>query len=428
VRKEEVGCSYLVVKLILISYNTGMIKDKVLAKLVTAEIKRQQLTINLIPSENYVSKEILEVLGSPLTNKYSEGYPGKRYYAGNEIYDQIEVLAQERLKKLFGLGKDWHVNVQPYSGSPANLAIYTGLMDIGDTLLGMSLAAGGHLSHGHKVNFSGRFFKSAQYGVDLETGLLDYEQLEKLAWEHHPRLIVSGHSAYPRQINFQKIGMIAKKTGAFHVADISHIAGLVAAGLHPSPFEYADVVMTTTHKTLRGPRGAVIFCREEYAERIDRAVFPELQGGPHNNVIAAVALMAWEGLQPKFKNYQKQILKNAQALAENLKKHGFKLLTDGTDNHLLLIDLKPLGWEGKPAQDLLESASIIVNRNIISGDQSPFHPTGLRLGTPAVTTRGLKEKDMGKIGEWLKRLLIFKEKPREIKKEVEELCRKFLLN
>lgn len=406
-----------------------MIKDKVLAKLIKEETERQQKTINLIPSENYVSEEILEVLGSPLTNKYSEGYPGKRYYAGNKIYDQIEILTQQRFKKLFKLGRDWEVNVQPYSGSPANLEIYSGLMDPGDTLMGMSLVAGGHLSHGHKVSFSGRFFKSVQYGVDSETGLLDYEAIEKIASEHRPRLIVSGHSAYSRQIDFQKIGMIAKKIGAFHVADISHIAGLIAAGLHSSPFKDADVVMTTTHKTLRGPRGAVIFYRAEYKERIDRAVFPGMQGGPHNNIIAAEALMCFENLSASFKNYQKQILKNAQALSSNLKLLNFKLLTGGTDNHLLLIDLKTIEeMNGKKAQDLLEEAGIIVNRNSILGDQSPFNPSGLRLGTPAITTRGMKEKEMKQIALWIKKVLIDKEKTVLVKKEVEGLCAKFPLN
>ena len=410
-----------------------MIKDKVLTKLIKEEIDRQQKTINLIPSENIVSEDLLEILGSALTNKYSEGYPGKRYYAGNKIYDQIEVLAQERLRKLFKLGKDWHVNVQSYSGTPANLEIYHALMDPGDLLMGMSLAAGGHLSHGHKVSASGRIYKSIQYGVDSQTGLLDYDVMEKMAYEQRPRVIVSGHSAYPRQIDFARVGLIAKKVGAFHVADISHIAGLVAAGLHPSPFTtdaggtpQADAVMTTTQKTLRGPRGAVIFCRQEYAERIDRAVFPGMQGGPHNNVIAAIALMALEDAAADFKKYQKQILKNAQVLSKTLKLLNFKLLTEGTDNHLMLIDLKNIPeMDGKKAQNLLEEAGVVVNRNSIPGDQSPFNPSGIRLGTPAVTTRGFKEKEMRLIANWLKRILMDKEKPAIIRKEVEILCAKF---
>ncbi len=404
-----------------------MLKDKVLSKLIAQEVERQQKTINLIPSENYVSKEILEILGSPLTNKYSEGYPGKRYYAGNKYYDQIEILTQQRLLKLFKLEKNWHVNVQPYSGSPANAEIYFALMDPGDTIMGMSLAVGGHLTHGHKVNFSGRIYKSIQYGVDSQTGLIDYDVVEKMAFEHHPRVIVSGHSAYPREVDFKRIGTIARKVGAFHVADISHIAGLVAAGLHQIPFEYADVVMTTTHKTLRGPRGAVIFCKEEYKERIDRAVFPGMQGGPHNNVIAAIAEMAFEDLTAGFKKYQKQIIKNAVALAKNLKLLNFKLMTDGTDNHLMLIDLKNIELDGQTAESLLEKSGITVNRNAILGDSSPFNPTGIRLGTPAVTTRGMKEKEMKKIAEWFRRVLIAKEDPEKIRKEVEDFCSNFPL-
>ena len=412
-----------------------MIKDKVLSKLMIQEVDRQQKTVNLIPSENYVSKDILEILGSPLTNKYSEGYPGKRYYAGNKYYDEIEILTQKRLLKLFKLlnsetsSGGWHVNVQPYSGSPANAAIYFALMNPGDTMMGLFLPAGGHLTHGHKVNFSGRIYKSVQYGVDSQTGLIDYDAIEKLAIEHQPRVIVSGYTAYPALVDFQRLGTIAKKVGAFFVADISHEAGMIAAGVLPGPFEYADVVMTTTHKTLRGPRGAVIFCKEEYEDRIDRAVFPGLQGGPHNNVIAAIAEMAFEASQSSFKKYQKQVLKNSQALALNLKRLNFKLLTDGTKNHMMLIDLKPLDMEGKgkEAQDLLEKAGIIVNRNSIPGDASPFNPSGLRVGTPAITTRGMKEKEMKKIAEWFQRILITKESPEKIKQEVEELCAQFPL-
>lgn len=421
--------------------------DKILQKLIAKEVDRQQRTVNLIPSENYVSKELLAILGSPLTNKYSEGYPGKRYYGGNEIYDQIERLAQERLLKLFKLQpsshpatqlSSWHVNVQPYSGSPANQAVYFGLMDQGDTLMGLGLTAGGHLTHGHKVNFSGRVYRSIQYGVDSQTGLIDYDAIERLAAEHRPRVLVSGYTAYPRPVDFARLATIAKKVGAFYVADISHEAGLIAAGVLPSPFPYADVVVTTTHKTLRGPRGAVIFCKEEYRERIDRAVFPGLQGGPHNNVIAAIAQMAFEAAQPEFKKYQKQILANAQALSEALKLlnpepeqarygAGFKLLTGGTGNHLMLIDLKPNGVSGREAQEMLEAGGIVTNRNSIPGDTSLFNPTGLRLGTPAVTTRGMREEEMRQIATWISRLLIDKEKPAKVKKEVEALCARFVL-
>lgn len=412
-------------------------KDKILEKLIKAEEKRQQKTINLIPSENYVSPDTLSVLGSVLTNKYSEGYPGKRYYPGNKIYDEIELLAIKRLKQLFKLGSDWHVNVQPYSGSPANLAIYYSLLQPGETIMGMALAAGGHLTHGHKVNFSGRIYKSVQYGVDLETGLINYDEVENLALAHQPKLIISGATAYPRTIDFARFGKIAKKVGAFHAADISHIAGLVAAGEHPSPFEFSDVVMTTTHKTLRGPRGAVIFCLKDLADRIDRAIFPGLQGGPHNQVTAAKALMAFEASKPVFKNYQKQIVKNAKKLAEELMKRGFKLITGGTDNHLILLDCKSAELDGMnpahnlmcgmKAQNLLEEVGITANRNSIPGDTSPFYPTGLRLGTPAVTTRGMKEKEMEKIAEWFERVLIKKEKSAKVKKEVEGLCPKFPL-
>lgn len=292
--------------------------------------------------------------------------------------------------------------------------------------MGMALTAGGHLTHGHRVNFSGRIYKSIQYGVDLETGKINYDDLEQLATEHQPKVIVSGATAYPRTIDFARFNKIAKKIGAFHLADISHIAGLIAAGLHPSPFGEADVVMTTTHKTLRGPRGAVIFCLKDLADRIDRAVFPGLQGGPHDQEIAAKALMAFEALRPAFKTYQRQIIKNAKKLSEALIARGFQLITGGTDNHLLLLDCKNAQLEGMRAQNILEEAGIMANRNSIPGDTSPFYPTGLRLGTPAVTTRGMKEREMEQIADWFERLLIKKEKPARIKKEVEELCLKLM--
>ena len=330
----------------------------------------------------------MEALGSPLTNKYSEGYPGKRYYPGNFYYDEIEKLAWERALKAFGLSaKNWSVNVQPYSGSPANLAVYLALMKPCEVLMGMNLASGGHLTHGHSASFSGKLFKSIQYGVNLETGLLNYTEIEKLAEKHRPKIIISGFTAYPRKIDFKRIGGIAKKVGAYHLADISHIAGLISAKLHPAPFSCADVVMTTTHKTLAGPRGAVIFSRKELAEKIDKSVFPGLQGGPHNNAIAAIALAFGEVLKPKFKNEQKQAVKNAEVLAEELKKYGFDLITGGTDNHLLLMDLKNIGIDGLEAERKLEKAGIIANRNSIAGDASPFKPSGLRLGTPAITAR-----------------------------------------
>jgi glycine hydroxymethyltransferase len=422
-------------------------RDKVIETLIRKEIKRQQETINLIPSENYVSGDVLEIIGSPLTNKYSEGYPGKRYYPGNQYYDEIEKIAQERALKCFGLqSSNWHVNVQPYSGSPANIAIYNALMNFGDTLMGLKLTSGGHLTHGHKVNFSGRAYNVVHYGVDEKTGLLDYEEISELAQKHKPKVIVSGLTAYPRKIDFKKFGEIAKSVGAYHVADISHIAGLIAAGLHQSPFPYSDVVMTTTHKTLRGPRGAIIFSQKHnpndtngsensdkssqhsdyvsIAERIDRAVFPGLQGGPHNNIIAAEAVMFFEALKLGFRKYQQQIIKNAQALSKALTKKGLKLVTGGTDNHLMLVDLRSSNLGGLEAEKILEENNITANRNTIPGDASPFKPSGLRMGTPAVTTRGMKEKEMEQIADLIYRALVRKE---HVGKEILTLCKKFPL-
>ncbi|MFN7088449.1 MAG: serine hydroxymethyltransferase [Candidatus Paceibacteria bacterium] len=402
--------------------------DPELAELLHSEIERQKFTLDLIPSENIVPLAILEAIGSPLTNKYSEGYPGKRYYPGNEYYDQIETLACERALKAFGLlPNEWHVNVQGYSGSPANVAIYSGLMELGETLMGLALSHGGHLTHGHKASFTGRAWKAVQYGVNLETGMIDYEEVRKLAEETKPKVIVSGTTAYPRILDFEKFGQIAKEVGAYHVADISHIAGLVLAGEHPSPFLHSDVVMTTTHKTLRGPRGAVIFSRKEIAEKIDRAVFPGLQGGPHNNVTAAIALMFYLALKPEFKEYQKQTVKNAQALAKGLLEKGFKLISGGTDNHLMLIDMRPQGIDGAEAEKRLESVGIIANRNTVPGDTSPFKPSGIRIGTPAVTSRGLKENEMKLIASWFSRLLAKNEEPAKIRVEVDKLCRKYPL-
>lgn len=362
--------------------------------LIDRERKRQQKTITLIASENYVSTNVLEALGSPLTNKYSEGYPGRRYYPGNEVYDDIELAVQDLARKLFKLNKNWHVNVQPYSGSPANLAVYTALLNPGDILMGLDLSHGGHLTHGHKVSITGKLYESVQYKVDEKTGRLDYDEILKLAKKHKPKIIVSGTTAYPRKIDFKKFGEIAKKVGAYHMVDISHIAGLVAVGLHASPFQHADVVTTTTHKTLRGPRAGIIFCKKELADKIDKAVFPGLQGGPHNNVIAAMGIAFEEALKPSFKTYQKQVIKNAKALAEELKNRGYKLATGGTDNHLILVDFKNKKISGSEAEERLEAAGILANRNTIPGDKSPFRPSGLRLGTPAVTTLGMKEKEI----------------------------------
>jgi glycine hydroxymethyltransferase len=408
-----------------------MMKDKILNNLIKKEIKRQQSTIDLIASENYISPEVLQTLGTPLTNKYSEGYPKKRYYPGNQIYDEIELLAQSRAKKVFGLKEDeWGVNVQILSGSPANISIYGALLEPGDTFLAMGLSFGGHLSHGHKVSFSGRLWRAAHYGVDPETGRLDYEKIRKLALETRPKLIVSGFTAHPYKIDFAAFGSIAREVGAYHLTDISHIAGLVAAKLHPSPFPHADVVMSTTHKTLRGPRGAVIFSKLDergLPEKIDRAVFPGFQGGPHNNVTAAKARAFFEALQPSFRKYQEQIVKNAGRLAEELLARGFKLLGEGTETHLMLLDVRPWGLDGRGAEEILEAAGITANRNSLPGDDKPLRPSGVRLGTPATTTRGMKEKEMKKIAEFFERLFVHKEDPKLVRREVETLCRKFPL-
>lgn len=399
-----------------------------LYNLIKSEKKQQLETINLIPSENYPSKAVLEATGSILTAKYSEGYLKKRYYPGNSIYDQIEFLAQERAKDIFKVGNTYHVNIQPYSGTPANIAIYLALLNFGDKIMGMSLSCGGHLSHGHKVNFSGKFYKVIQYGVDSRTGKIDYDEIRKLAKKYKPQLIISGFTAYPRKIDFKKFHQIAKEVGAISMADISHIAGLIVTGLHPTPFPFTDVVMTTTHKTLRGPRGAIIICKNKFATAIDRVIFPGIQGGPHNNITAAKLACFEEAKKPAFRKYQEQIIKNAKILAEELKKYGFNLVSDGTDNHLILIDLRDKGIFGKEAEERLEKAGITANRNQIPNDfRNPFSPSGIRLGTPAVTTRGMKEKEMKKIAEWIFRVIIKKEDTRKIRKEVKKIGRAFKL-
>ena len=423
-------------------------RDKKITDLIKKEAKRQKETIDLIASENFVSADVREALGSVLTNKYSEGYPGKRYYPGNVYYDEIEDIAKERALKIFHLNsKEWHVNVHPYSGSPANLAILTALAEPGETIMGMALSSGGHLTHGHKVSATGKFWRSVQYMVNQKTGLIDFKAVSELAKQEKPKIIISGFTAYPRRVDFKKFGEIAKSVGAYHVADISHIAGLVSAGVHPLPFPYTDVVMTTTHKTLRGPRGAVIFCRKELAEKIDKAVFPGLQGGPHNNATAAKAVAFFETLQPSFKKYAHQIVKNAKSLGEALTKHGFKLITGGTDTHLLLLDVSsvnhdPSASSGQVAEKKLEAVGIIANRNTIPGDISPFKPSGIRIGTPAVTTLGMKGKEMQVIAELIYQTLIPLEaarahsaplpltgltdgKPSAISKAVRNLAKKF---
>ncbi|MFH0973164.1 MAG: serine hydroxymethyltransferase, partial [Candidatus Micrarchaeota archaeon] len=351
--------------------------DPEIAAAIEKEFERQATVLELIPSENVVSGAVLEALGSVLTNKYSEGYPHKRYYGGNEFIDIVEDIAIERAKKLFGAE---HVNVQPYSGSPANMAVYFALLEPGDKLMGMSLAMGGHLTHGHPVNFSGKLYKPVHYGVDKETELIDYDVVRKLALAEKPKIIVSGATAYPRLFDFKRFAEIAEECGAYSMADIAHIAGLIAAGVHPSPFPFTDVVTTTTHKTLRGPRGAMIMCKQAFAERIDKAVFPGLQGGPHEHAIAGKAVAFAEAAKPEFKEYAKQIVKNAKALADELNALGFRLVSGGTDNHLILIDLTPKNVTGKQAEAALDKAHITVNKNMIPFDsRKPFDPSGIRI-------------------------------------------------
>lgn len=371
--------------------------------LIQQETNRQANTIRLIASENYASPEILQALGSSLTNKYSEGYPQHRYYEGQEFIDQIEILAIENAKQLF---QSKFANVQAYSGSPANLAVYLALLNPNDTILGLALSSGGHLTHGHKVSISGKWLNSISYGLTPE-GYIDYDQIEQLAQEHKPKLIISGHSAYPRQVDFKRIGDIAKSIGAYHLADISHISGLVATELHPHPFPYADIITTTTHKILRGPRGALILTNDaDLAQRIDKAVFPGLQGGPHNNNIAGIAIALEDALKPTYTDYCKQVILNAKALAKALQDRGFKIVSGGTENHLLLVDLRNRNIDGDTLSKALNQVNIETNKNTIPFDTaSPFKPNGIRLGTPAVTTLGLKEQDMETIAKFISKVV-----------------------
>ena len=396
--------------------------DKEIWTLVEMEKNRINEGLELIPSENFPSNEVLKAMGTVLNNKYAEGYPNKRYYGGNEVIDIVEKIAIERAKKLFGAE---HVNVQPYSGSPANMAVYFALLNPGEIVMGLSLAHGGHLTHGFKISFSGKYYKAENYLLG-DDGFLDYDLIQKRAEEVKPQIIVSGYSAYPREIDFKKMQEIAESVGAYHLADISHIAGLIVAGVHKSPFPYTDVVTTTTHKTLRGPRGAIIMCKEEFGEKIDKAVFPGLQGGPHEHVIAAKAIAFKEAMSSEFKEYGKQIVKNAKVLAEKLMDYGFELVTGGTDNHLMLINLENTGMWGAKAEKLLDEAGITVNKNMIPHDKrKPMDPSGIRLGTPAVTTRGMKEDEMEQIAEWTYRVIIKKDEPRKVRNEVRELCAKY---
>lgn len=400
--------------------------DPEVGQAIFAEYERQNDGIELIASENFVSEAVLAAAGTILTNKYAEGYPGKRYYGGCQCVDVVENIARERAKKLFGAE---HANVQPHSGSQANTAVYVALLQPGDTVMGMSLADGGHLTHGSPVNLSGLYYHFVPYGVDPETHLIDYDRLEEQAVTVKPKLIVAGASAYPRVIDFPRMAEIAKKCGAYLMVDMAHIAGLVAAGLHPSPVPYADVVTTTTHKTLRGPRGGMILCREELAKKIDKAIFPGIQGGPLLHIIAAKAVCFGEALKPEFRAYQEQIVKNAKILADTLVAEGFDLVSGGTDNHLMLVDLRRFGVTGKEMEHRLDEVHITVNKNAIPNDpQSPFITSGIRVGTPAATTRGLKEDDMVTVGRLIKLAAAdFENSADYIRAEVAKICEKYPL-
>ncbi|MEA3368745.1 MAG: serine hydroxymethyltransferase [Candidatus Ratteibacteria bacterium] len=402
--------------------------DPEIFRAIKEETEREANKLELIASENFASEAVLEAQGSVMTNKYAEGYPRRRYYGGCEFVDRAEELAIERARKLFGAE---HANVQPHSGSQANMAVYFSVLKFGDTVLGMDLSHGGHLTHGSPVNFSGKFYKFISYGVDKKTEQIDFDSLGRLALEHQPKMIVVGASAYSRILDFKAFRKIADLVGAVVMADIAHIAGLIAAGLHPNPVPYAEFVTTTTHKTLRGPRGGMILCREKYAKAIDKMIFPGIQGGPLMHTIAAKAVAFQEALSPEFKEYQQQILKNAASLAGQMKRNGFRVVSGGTDNHLFLIDLTPQDLTGKDAEAALDRAGIIVNKNTIPFEtRSPFVTSGLRIGTPALTIRGMKEKEMRRIGDWIGAVL--KDLHNEaligqIKGEVEKLCQKFPL-
>jgi len=393
--------------------------------LIEKELERQQEHIELIASENFVSQQVLEAAGSYLTNKYAEGYPGRRYYGGCEFVDKVEDLARDRLKKIFGAE---HANVQPHSGSNANLGVYFAVLKPGDKVLGMNLSQGGHLTHGSPVNISGTYYNFIAYGVDKETEMIDYDQVREIAIKEKPKMIIAGASAYPRTIDFKKFREIADEIGAYLMVDMAHIAGLVAAGLHPNPVPYADFVTTTTHKTLRGPRGGAILCKEQYAKAIDKAIFPGIQGGPLMHIIAAKAVAFGEALKDDFKVYQEQIIKNAKALADGLIKNGFRLVSGGTDNHLILIDLRNKGLTGKEAEKLLEEVGVATNKNTIPYDpESPLVTSGIRIGTPAMTTRGMKEEDMFEIAEIIALALDVKNDRKTIKDRVISLCKKYPL-
>jgi glycine hydroxymethyltransferase len=400
--------------------------DTEIAATIADEERRLAYNLEMIASENFVSEAVLEALGSVLTNKYAEGYPGKRYYGGCEFVDVAENLARQRARQLFGCE---HVNVQPHSGSQANMAVYLAALNYGDTILGMNLAHGGHLTHGHPLNFSGRSYKIIPYGVTAETEQIDYDELERLAHEHKPRLILCGASAYSRVIDFERIGRIARDVGAYSMADIAHIAGLVAAGLHPSPVPHMDFVTTTTHKTLRGPRAGMVMCREQFSKEVDRAVFPTVQGGPLMHVVAAKAVCFKEALEEGFKDYQRQVIANARALAEELSAAGFRIVSGGTDNHLMLVNVFVRGITGAQAERALERAAITVNKNAIPFDtQPPMKASGIRIGTPALTTRGMKEAEMRQVAAWISEALAAPDDETvqaRVRAQVVDMCERF---
>ncbi|MBB6630550.1 serine hydroxymethyltransferase [Clostridium algidicarnis] len=401
--------------------NDGEILD-----IIKEEMERQEYNIELIASENFTSRAVMEAVGSPLTNKYAEGYPQKRYYGGCEVVDKAEDLARDRMKKLFNAE---HANVQPHSGSQANMGVYFAVLKPGDTVLGMDLSHGGHLTHGSPVNFSGKLFNFVSYGVEKDSEQIDYKKVREMALKHRPKMIVAGASAYPRIIDFAKFREIADEVGAYLMVDMAHIAGLVAAGLHPSPVPYADFVTTTTHKTLRGPRGGAILCKEKFAKEIDKSLFPGMQGGPLMHVIAGKAVCFEEALKDSFKDYMNQVVKNAKVLAEELTKYGFRLVSNGTDNHLILLDLSNKNITGKDAEKLLDTVGITVNKNTIPFETlSPFVTSGIRIGTPAVTTRGFKEEDMKTIAKLINEVIENRDKDNSsVRQEVIELCKRFPL-
>jgi len=402
-------------------------EDREVFQAIQDETNRQQTTIELIASENFTSRAVMEAMGSPLTNKYAEGYPSKRYYGGCEFVDVVENIARDRLKQIFGAE---HANVQPHSGSQANMAVYMAVLNPGDAILGMDLSHGGHLTHGSPVNFSGKLYKFSSYGVSKDTETIDYNEVRNTALSIKPKMIVAGASAYPRVIDFEKLREICDEVGAYFMVDMAHIAGLVATGAHPSPVPYADFVTTTTHKTLRGPRGGAILCKAQYAEKVDKAIFPGIQGGPLMHTIAAKAVCFGEAMQEDFKDYIDQVIVNAQVLAEELKGYGFRIVSGGTDNHLMLVDLRNKGITGKAAEKLLDEVGITVNKNTIPFEtESPFITSGIRLGTPAATTRGFKEEEMRKIAALINETIENRDGDLDdVKEKVAKLCKKFPLD